>query len=298
MVEELDELNRLFTSKNVGDIIKFYDRFENANQLVEWMKKRPSAPMKIYEVEGDKDIVIVIPTADHNGEYAKNCANEIFKGQQIVFVESNGPFFNYSRSCNFGLDKALKYEPKWIIISNDDIIQADKIFELKTFLSNLNYNQQFLILPDNNRWNTFSLRKMSTLYNLFESLKGYSDYIQLLERFGCHYNPFSFSSKFSIKQKLRQITIKFFTKEILTMKFSGDFMIFNMNAIKLITNKYNEFYIKVKLLNINIFQSNYKINALVSGTLGKGIAKSYKGIVGSSYFNYKLKNNYLQLLVH
>ena len=82
MSEELDELNRLFTSKNVEDVIKFYDHFDTAEQLIEWMKNRPSAPMKIYEVEGEKDIVVVIPTANHEGELAKNCANNIFKGQQ------------------------------------------------------------------------------------------------------------------------------------------------------------------------------------------------------------------------
>ena len=47
MPEELDELNKLFTSKNAEDVIKFYDHFDNAEQLIQWMKNRPSAPMKI-----------------------------------------------------------------------------------------------------------------------------------------------------------------------------------------------------------------------------------------------------------
>ena len=138
MPEELDELNRLFTSKNVDDVIKFYDHFDTPEQLIEWMKNRPGAPMKIYEVEGDKDIVIVIPTANHEGEFAKNCANNIFKGQQIVFVESNGPFFNYARSCNYGLKYALRYKPSWVVISNDDITKIDPMSLLKNKLLNLN----------------------------------------------------------------------------------------------------------------------------------------------------------------
>ena len=148
MPEELDELNRLFTSKNPEDVIRFYDHFDTAEQLIEWMENRPSAPMKIFEIEGDKDIVVVIPTADHNGELAKNCADKIFKGQQIIFVESNGPFFNYSRSSNFGIKYSLKYGPEWIVLSNDDVDSSDDMNKLKLELSKIDKDDTSLVLPN------------------------------------------------------------------------------------------------------------------------------------------------------
>ena len=35
------------------------------------MKERPKGIANIHEVEGNKDIIVVIPTADYNGKYAK-----------------------------------------------------------------------------------------------------------------------------------------------------------------------------------------------------------------------------------
>ena len=123
---EIDEkLNNLFISKNLEDIIKFYSYFKTAEELIVWSKRRPHGRAKIYEVSGDKEIIVVIPTADYNGEYAKNCRENIFNGLQMAFVDSGekgDPYFNYSRNCNIGIEHALKYNPKWIILSNDDVL--------------------------------------------------------------------------------------------------------------------------------------------------------------------------------
>ena len=306
MQEELDELNRLFTSKNVDDVIKFYDHFDTAEQLIQWMKNRPSAPMKIYEVEGDKDVVVVIPTANHDGEYAKNCANEIFKGQQIVFVESNGPFFNYARSCNFGLKYALKYNPKWIILSNDDVLEAGATVNLKKELLKLDYNQAAIALAVQDRWNRFSIRKSSTFYNLYEKFKGYSSYINIIQKYNVTYSPYSFSSGTILRSKVRQIIIRILTQKIFETKFSGDFVIFSKKSIKTLQDRYNEFFdeifingfedselfIKVLLENLKILTLDYKIKTDISGTLGKGSAKSYRGIASNCYFDFKFKKDY------
>ena len=152
MPEELDELNRLFTSKNVDDVIKFYDHFDKPEQLIDWMKNRPSAPMKIYEVEGEKDLVVIIPTNNHNGQFAKNC-KDVFKGLQVVFVESNGPFFNYARSCNYGFKYALKYKPKWIILSGHDVSNIEDISNLKYNL--LKSTEYDLLILNPKFWHSF-----------------------------------------------------------------------------------------------------------------------------------------------
>ncbi|MEM3860085.1 MAG: hypothetical protein QW478_11905 [Candidatus Micrarchaeaceae archaeon] len=83
------------------------------------MKERPKGRAEIIEVEGDKEIIVVIPTADFNGKYAKECRENIFKGLHIIFVESGfpkDPYFNYAHNCNVGIKKAMEYNPKWIVV--------------------------------------------------------------------------------------------------------------------------------------------------------------------------------------
>jgi hypothetical protein len=310
MPEELDELNRLFTSKNAEDVIKFYDHFDTAEQLIEWMKNRPSAPMKIYEVEGEKDIVVVIPTANHEGNFAKNCANNIFKGQQIVFVESNGPFFNYARSCNYGLEYALKYNPKWIVLSNDDVISADSFNKLANELQKSNYNE-VVYIANLERWGRLLLVKRSNLFNRYEKFMGYKDYVSIIDKFNINYQMFTDNTyKKPIKSFIRTFIINFFNKRVLRSRFSGDFIIFSNFSINNILSNYNkifdetfinccednDLFIRISMLKITISALNYDIRLQVSGTLGKGKAKSLRGIVSMALFDRKIKNNYNSLL--
>ena len=121
--------------------MEFYSSFKDENELVRWMKERPNGAAYLHEVDGDKEIIVVIPTADYEGEYAKRCREEVFKGLHIVFVESGNapdPYFNYARNLNIGITKALEYNPKWIIYSNDDVYKIDDIFKLRNELKLLN----------------------------------------------------------------------------------------------------------------------------------------------------------------
>ena len=126
----IDYRNNFFNSDNLDKIIKFYNGFENRDQLIQWMKERPKGAAYIHEIEGDKDIIVVIPTADFNGKYARECRENIFKGLHIVFVESGGRgdfYFNYAHNCNVGIKKAMEYKPKWVVVSNDDMEMIDSI---------------------------------------------------------------------------------------------------------------------------------------------------------------------------
>ena len=75
----VDYKNNYFTSNDPNKIIEFYNGFENRDQLIQWMRERPKGVANIHEFEGDKDIIVVIPTADFNGKYAKECRENIFK---------------------------------------------------------------------------------------------------------------------------------------------------------------------------------------------------------------------------
>ena len=50
------------------------------------MKKKPKGVLIVDEVEGDKEIIVIIPTADFDVKYAIECRDNIFKGLYIAFV--------------------------------------------------------------------------------------------------------------------------------------------------------------------------------------------------------------------
>ena len=140
----VDYRNSRFTSDNPDKIIEFCNSFKDRNNLIEWMKERPKGVANIHEVDGDKGIVVVIPTADFNGKYAKECRENIFRGLHMVFVESGGRgdfYFNYAHNCNVGIRKAMEYNPKWCIISNDDAETFYRPADLVEELSRVDNNK-------------------------------------------------------------------------------------------------------------------------------------------------------------
>ena len=140
-----ERLDELYYSDNPKDVLKFYDKFESVEDLVKWMKSRPRSYINIYEVEGDTDIIIVIPTANVNGQYAKMDL-EVYKGFHIIFCESSGRYFNYAYSVNTCVKEAIKYNPEWVIFSNDDVYKIDEPGVLKNELKKLNYKEVTAIL--------------------------------------------------------------------------------------------------------------------------------------------------------
>jgi hypothetical protein len=299
MPEELDELNRLFTSKNAEDVIKFYDHFDNAEQLIQWMKNRPSAPMKIYEVEGEKDIVIVIPTANHDGEYARNCANEIFKGQQIVFVESNGPFFNYAKSCNFGLKYALKYNPKWVVLSNDDVKKADDMSKLKSELVKSDHKNTDIVLLKNSESRPYDLS--SVLVYETPVLRAYRKfagsemrvYQKLRDKFTLNLDVIG-------KRRFDKFSSKFLYNKLKEFYGFFDFIIINGGYLKTklnffdpnFVNGYEDHFLSYEFSeqHRHISIIDFEISSVWGYTLGSGYMRRLKEIVPLIYFNYLLKN--------
>lgn len=136
----VDYRNNLYSSSNEKHLIEFYRSFRSRNELITWMRERPKGVANIHEIDGEKDIIVVIPTSDRSGEYAKKCSNEIYKGLHIIFVESGGVdeyYFNFAHNVNVGLNRALDYKPKWVIYSNDDMLKVDEINILRNELRNL-----------------------------------------------------------------------------------------------------------------------------------------------------------------
>ena len=285
-MDRLDELNRLFTSKNVEDVIKFYDHFDTAEQLIEWMKNRPTASMKIYEVEGEKDIVVVIPTANHEGEFAKNCANNIFKGQQIIFVESNGPFFNYARSCNYGLNYALKYNPKWVVLSGHDVSKIDSLDKLKDLLRLKNSD---LVIIDPAYGHSFltSISKSTLLADIYRRLKDKRLH-RLVGKFGIKY--FTPTMKFPKNIVYRPME-KF-------LSFTN-FAIFNPMLIRSYNKIFDSIFINgsediyfcyiLHKLNRKVTVLDWKLGDVNYSTLGTGKLRVLRSLASLVYFNDLIK---------
>ena len=286
---DLDRLNELFTGNNINNVIKFYDKFQNSEQLIKWMKNRPSAPMKIYEVKGDKDIVIVIPTANHNGKLARNCAENIFKGQQIIFVESNGPFFNYAKSANFGLRYALKYNPRWIVLSNDDIIKVDSISKLKLELSNTESDVVFINPSNYHSFQTF-IAKGNFLLRFLRAIteKPFKNYNKILSKFFIKYDTVS-------KFRLSKGRFMLYTK-IYPFLNIGNFGIFSATFVSshqpllddAFINDYEDLYLSLSISldrDINKGSIDFTVDDIVGGTIGRNKIRTARDILSLAYFN-------------
>ena len=69
----VDYRNNCFTSEDPNKIIEFYNGFKTRDQLIQWMKERPKGVATINEVEGEKDVIVVIPTADIEKAKSEMC---------------------------------------------------------------------------------------------------------------------------------------------------------------------------------------------------------------------------------
>ena len=300
MSDGLDELNKLFTSKSPEDVLQFYNHFGNAEQLISWMKNRPTAPMKIYEHKGEKDIVVVIPTTDHNGKLANNC-KEIFKGLQIIFVESSGPFFNYGRSCNFALKHALNYNPKWIILSNDDVYKIDEISNLVMELlklTNKNYDTVFINSdPDNYHSGISYIIRSGFLDKVI--LPGINQFFKKRMRLRKKYKIiYGVSGLKTIKSRLRLLL----SNKLVKFTNIGDFSIFSSDFVQkngskifdeVFINSYEDVYLSIFLnKNKKSFKVAFNLGSHVSSSLGSSKSNALRNIASSVYFNYLFKSEY------
>ncbi|MEM3859121.1 MAG: hypothetical protein QW478_06900 [Candidatus Micrarchaeaceae archaeon] len=291
--------DRLFTSENPNDILKFYDTFSNRDELIQWMKERPKGRAEIIEVEGDKEIIVVIPTADFNGKYAKECRENIFKGLHIIFVESGfpkDPYFNYAHNCNIGIKKAMEYNPKWIVLSNDDMVRVDSPDKLRESLSKINDNYDIVFALVNGIMEETGIstrtKRRSIAISLFKRERRIL--LALEKRFGMKlvfFEPFYFKNLlFSEKIKFKNI---------------GPFGIFSNRFIKENNSLFDETYVNGiedydlcldAHLNKRVLGSiDYTIGSPRSQSLGTGFGRILRDQVNRIYFSSKFSDKLLDL---
>ena len=303
----VDYRNKLFTSNEPEKILEFYNGFDNRDQLIQWMKERPKGVSYIHEVEGDKDIIVVIPTADFNGKYAINCKENIFKGLHMIFVESGGKddfYFNYAHNCNVGIKKAMEYNPKWVVVSNDDMYKIDETYFLKECLNKVDNEENILVnySPSEGISRIAALTEGNLLRKIYYSRlitrmrgKQFLTYgiLDLETKLKTRYFPIDlgiFSHKLFHRRKLLMKFIPFSTFVILSGKYIKEMAgeLFDETYI----NDSEDVDLAIRLsveTRINIVYIDYKIGSYIGSTLSGGACRWLRSFAGISYLNYKIE---------
>ena len=296
----VDYRNNYFTSDDPDKIIEFYDGFENSKQLIGWMKERPKGVSKIHEVEGDKDIIVVIPTENFNGKYAKECYESIFKGLHIIFVESGKDFyFNYAHNCNVGIRRAMDYNPKWIIISNDDMYKIDDPEVLITEICNFDPVKYDIIFPFPDDYHTipFYISKKRVTYNIYRYIRERQVNI-FFNKFGVDYfySFYKISSRFVFKKVKGTDSISTIAFGILSSKYIERLGVNIFDEIYINEHEDIDLSLRLTLLHARIVNINYKIKALRGSTIGNEKCRGLRSITGRVYFNFKYRKLFLKML--
>ncbi len=304
-----DHMNDLFTSTDPMKVIEFYSYFDNREQLIQWMRERPKSPGYIHEVDGDREIIVVITTADFHGKYATECREHIFNGLHIIFVESGGrddPYFNSAHNINLGMKKALEYDPKWIVFSSDDVFKIDDVSMLVNQLKQLNpleFDTIFTHPPGKYHSNPGFVGTPNFFYRILMNITGHwnKELYRLIKKFcGKQYMPIvgkSFKKRTFITKHLFNVVQEIILTEdfmILSSRFVADHdgLIFDETYI----NGEEDSDISIRL-NKNGRHTfiNYRLGDYVGGTLGTGINRRFRSVATTSYFSYKIENGLLDL---
>ncbi|MCL4341708.1 MAG: hypothetical protein M1431_06420 [Candidatus Thermoplasmatota archaeon] len=309
----VDYRNNYFTSNDPNKIIEFYNGFDNREQLIQWMRERPKGGANIFEVEGNRDIiVVVIPTADFNGKYAKECRENIFKGLHMVFVESGevpDPYFNYAYNCNVGIKKAMEYNPKWVVVSNDDMVKVDDISKLINELQKIdNENIDTVFTPPSQYHSTpmFLCKPKVLLFIALRTLTFFSKQFSYIEKIYYQLRRFNkklYSPRDEYCPTLMYKIISFiFFKRIENFINTLSFGIFSAYFVKKSNNNvFDDIYINemedtdlsicIKRRQHNTAIVDYKIGEYVGSSLGRGSIRTMRLVPGWTYFSYKMEND-------
>ena len=312
----MDYKNQLFVSNKQSDIYNFYKSFKDVDSLIKWVKERPKGNSRIIEYQGNEEIIVVIPTIDVNGEFAIRCRNEIFKGLHIIFVESGygNYYFNYAHNCNMGIKKAIEYNPKWIILSNDDMYKIDDINILIEQLKKIDYKNIKTVFTKPSEYHSFYAYLAKN--NLFTfNFKITFDFTIWMIRHNFEKLKLILTIrllyfKFKRYLKINIITPEKYFAQIFNSKIIGNrkFKFINISAFGIFSGKwlkeingelFDENYINGVEdidLSINLNKNSYdfdfvdyKIGDLIGQSLGKEELRILKNIINVIYFNKKFE---------
>ncbi len=298
----VDYRNNYFISDDPNKIIEVYNGFDNSDELIQWLKERPKGVANIHEVEGDKDIIVVIPTADFNGKYARECRDNIFKGLHIIFVESGevpDPYFNYAHNCNVGIKKAMEYSPKWIIVSNDDMYKIDDVDVLTRELSSINHDVIMSVFAVPSRYHSldaFIGRRRLFLteiasYLFFLKVKKLP-YWKIKRRIQKKYN-YAISWRHGVGSSSLPRILR---RRSYFFKLTSSFAILSSNFCKNRIDIFNETYVNgyedwelsLELSRLKWTSINYRIGDYIGTSMGIGLRRDSRDLANLFYLDKRV----------
>ena len=299
----VDYRNNYFTSDDPNKILEFYKGFENRDQLIQWMLERPKGVANIREVEGIKDIIVVIPTADFNGKYAKDCRENIFKGLHMVFVESGGRgdfYFNIAHNVNIGIKKSMEYNPRWVVFSGDDMYKIDEVTKLTNILSKLNSDEIDCVFIKKGLYH--SIPKLIIERNHITNFVNLIRDGILGKRINDIFKKFNVKILISEDRFVQRLFYKVVRYEdvIGFGIFSFKFLIENGN--KLLDETFinegedSDLSLNIHYENKTVAHVDYNIGDFIGMSLGIGVDRKMRAIAGLTYFNYKWDKKVLKVM--
>lgn len=299
----VDYRNNLLMSSDPNKIIEFCDGFENTDQLIQWMKERPKGAAYLREVEGDKDIVVVIPTADFNGNNATECKENIFKGLHMIFVESGEIpdfYFNGAHNVNLGLKNALKYNPKWILFSNDDMYKIDEPSTLLIELKKQGHNADIL-LTNTGTYHSIKMNicRLNIVGRVLQMVIPKVSLTLLSNRLRLLILARKLNVDYDVRFNNFSIWNLFFRKvgEFVNV---GSFCIFNKEFVEKMGGMiYDETFIngaedidlsfRIKNGGLKISKINYKIGDFIGSSLNRGGTRPFREVCNHLYLGKKMR---------
>lgn len=142
---DFNDIEKYYYSSNIKCILNFYYKIRSFDEIMNFIHNIPDPEIGI-EIEhenADNEIVMVVPSPDVNDTYSTNLIKN-FSKFKIIFSVSKGKYFNFSKSMNVGINTALKYNPKWIILSNVDVEPISNFDNIARQLNNINAD---IIIP-------------------------------------------------------------------------------------------------------------------------------------------------------
>jgi len=284
----------------------FYDTVADADDLIEFSRKRPDSDMSAFNMRGNKEVAVVVPTPSRSGAHAKNVAN-MFKDFNLFFVESSGKYFNYSKSLNFGVKIALETDPKWVIISNDDVYEVDPIPALRQFLQQADPERLDYILVDPapdyyHSYSFFIVRQRTLVKQILYPLRKRDIRAKVLtelsDKFGIKYYKMAVNPS----KKGGSLEYDVIFKKIVSQAFYniGDFGIFSSNFLNNymkrtqlfdadFINGYEDIDLSLRLQlgGYKLEKASFKIGSYVGMSLGGCEARILKAVFNMAVFNKK-----------
>lgn len=302
--------NKEFTSNSPEEVRHFYDHFRSRDELVAWMKERPPGRAELFEVDGKKDVIVVIPTSAVEGPLATRCRTQLFRGQHIIFVDSKGldPLFNYARNVNKGVRRALEIGSKWVIVANDDTVGVDPISTLVLGLEKIDPEKTTIAYPV--PFSTYHSVKASLVYlkkwayPLLRVKRAEIRKIHNLSmRFGVKYE---FMPDHLFRGGYRGLAYRPFISRVAGYVDTVSFGVYSSRlALDLGGKLYDEVYInhteesdlafRMWMKQTGIRHISFRVDEGVGTTLGTGQVRFLRNVASLAYLNYKIEYGLLEI---